>query len=173
MKIKTTLLIYLNTLTKYHLLAFTYNNIAEHYDFINGHNFVTNTIGINALRSQAVQNIFGDVLEVGAGTGIQSDSYNWHTIKKYTAIDNSAEMLARLKHRILAGAPANNRVENNNFFALAGDANDIPLPSSNVCMYNNFITILRSVLIPLLQLYSSTPWLIRSRCASIKIQTRY
>ncbi len=60
-----------------------YDRYADGYDILNSGK-VSESLGIDLLRKLAGEKVFGNVLEVAVGTGLQTEYYDWNKISKYT-----------------------------------------------------------------------------------------
>jgi len=103
-----------------------YDTYSNYYDKLNGGQY-TKFLGIDDMRYKTGTYVFGDVLEVAAGTGLQSDYYPWEQIKTYTAVDSSKGMLDELKARV----SKNSRARTTDVKFLTADAGNLPLAVSD------------------------------------------
>ena len=76
-----------------------YDYFSSTYDKLNGGS-VTGALGIDEMRREAGNYVYGDVLEIAIGTGLQSQYYSWPKINRYTGIDSSQGMLQEARSRI-------------------------------------------------------------------------
>ena len=77
-----------------------YDSYSSSYDKLNGGS-VTSALGIDEMRRQAATYVYGDMLEIAVGTGLQSQYYDWKNLKSFTGVDMSQGMLAEARNRIL------------------------------------------------------------------------
>ena len=87
----------------------TYDTYASTYDNLDGGSLAS-SLGIDDARQTLLSQASGNVLEIGVGTGLNLDSYNYKNIKSLTCVDISEGMLSQAKIRInqLKGATAAN-----------------------------------------------------------------
>ena len=88
----------------------SYDKYATTYDNLDGGS-IASSLGINDARKNLLSGAYGHVLEIGVGTGLNLDSYNFdnNNIKSLTCVDISEGMLSQAKIRmeqILMGVAA-------------------------------------------------------------------
>lgn len=76
----------------------SYDTYAETYDNLDGGN-VASSLGIDEARTNLLGMAKGDVLEIGVGTGLNLDAYNFDVISSLTLVDISEGMLSQAKLR--------------------------------------------------------------------------
>ena len=79
----------------------SYDNYAATYDNLDGGS-IASSLGIDDARKSLVSKARGHVLEIGVGTGLNLESYNFNdsSIKSVTCVDISDGMLNQAKARI-------------------------------------------------------------------------
>lgn len=78
-------------------LCALYDTYATHYESLDGTTLLTRILGLDAARRELLSNARGDVLETGAGTGLNRRFYP--PLKSYTGLDESEEMLKVARSR--------------------------------------------------------------------------
>ena len=77
----------------------SYDAYAKNYDVLDGGQ-AANILGIDEARSSLFGQARGDVLEIGAGTGLNLDKYDTSKISSITLVDISEGMLQESKKRL-------------------------------------------------------------------------
>ena len=77
----------------------SYDTYASTYDNLDGGSLAS-SLGIDDARQTLLSQASGNVLEIGVGTGLNLDSYNYKNIKSLTCVDISEGMLSQAKIRI-------------------------------------------------------------------------
>lgn len=123
-----------------------YDRHAHTYDILDGSTMFTRGLGFDDLRSSVLFNSYGDVLELGAGTGVNILFYP-DTIKSLTALDTSPAMLhiASLRHsrqnsfipavRFIVGDAANTHLSSSSF--------DTIVITFGLCVFDDPLAVLR------------------------------
>jgi ubiquinone/menaquinone biosynthesis C-methylase UbiE len=118
-----------------------YDEYSETYDRLDGSS-LTKFLGIDEMRKSAGSYVYGDVLEVAIGTGLQSKFYDWDLIQSFTGIDLSDGMLQEASKRVFMEAEvhsanpviielANMNAENLNF---KDDKFDTAIDTFSMCV---------------------------------------
>ena len=92
------------------------------------------TFGIEELRQLSTQNVYGNVLEVAVGTGLQLPYYNWNEIKSFTGLDASRDMLSGAEKTLRNISPKSQFLssESKNVQLLVGDAESMDFEDNKV-----------------------------------------
>ena len=79
----------------------SYDKYATTYDNLDGGS-IASSLGINDARKNLLSKAYGHVLEIGVGTGLNLDSYNFdnNNIQSLTCVDISEGMLSQAKIRM-------------------------------------------------------------------------
>ncbi|KAL9190446.1 hypothetical protein ACHAXT_007657 [Thalassiosira profunda] len=76
----------------------SYDRYAPSYDALDGGS-AASSLGIDAARAKLLQRAKGNVLEVGVGTGLNLQSYDFDRISSLTVVDVSEGMLSQARER--------------------------------------------------------------------------
>ena len=95
----------------------SYDKYATTYDNLDGGS-IASSLGINDARKNLLSKAYGHVLEIGVGTGLNLDSYNFdkNNIQSLTCVDISEGMLSQAKIRmeqIMKSVAAKSNDDNN------------------------------------------------------------
>jgi len=77
----------------------SYDTYAATYDNLDGGS-IASSLGIDEARKNLLRTAKGDVLEIGVGTGLNLDSYQFEAIRSLTLVDISEGMLSQARLRI-------------------------------------------------------------------------
>ena len=77
----------------------SYDTYAASYDKLDGGS-IASTLGIHDARKKLFNMARGDVLEIGVGTGLNLDAYDFDDIRSLTLLDISGGMLEQAKLRV-------------------------------------------------------------------------
>jgi len=77
----------------------SYDTYASTYDNLDGGS-IASSLGIDEARQDLLSKASGNVLEIGVGTGLNLNSYNYNNIKSLTLVDISNGMIEEAKLRI-------------------------------------------------------------------------
>lgn len=122
-----------------------YDKFSKAYDYVNS-NTLTKVLGIDKLRSMIGNEVEGDTLEVGVGTGLQLSYYQYNNIKSYTGVDNSVGMINKAveKSKMLH--------QSNNFIVMNADELnfddnkfDSVVDTFSMCVYDNPLKVLNEM----------------------------
>eukprot|EP01035_Chromulina_nebulosa_P038496 gene38496-52008_t len=114
------------------------------------------TFGIEELRQLSTQNVYGNVLEVAVGTGLQLPYYNWNEIKSFTGLDASRDMLSGAEKTLRNISPKSQFLssESKNVQLLVGDAEsmdfednkfDFIVDTFSMCVFDNPRAVLQEM----------------------------
>ena len=86
-----------------------YDDGSSTYDKLYSDSLVSKALDFPSLRASLLSKAYGDVLEIGVGTGLNLPHYptaEESRISSYTAIDISPKMMEQAKTKIAAGVPS-------------------------------------------------------------------
>jgi len=78
----------------------SYDSYASSYDALDGRSAAVSALGIDGARSDLIKRARGNVLEIGAGTGLNLEYYDPMLVKSITAVDISEGMLEEAQTRM-------------------------------------------------------------------------
>lgn len=105
--------------------------VASKYETLDGSTRLTRGLGLDALRAQLLAEAYGQVLEIGFGTGVNLPFYvpsiEQNKLTSLTALDSSDAMLqyGQSKYRTITGSATNS---DSTFKTLVADASNTHLP---------------------------------------------
>eukprot|EP00980_Cylindrotheca_fusiformis_P025426 scaffold13694_cov64-Cylindrotheca_fusiformis.AAC.1 len=88
-----------------------YDSYASTYDSLDG-GTASSLLGIDQARSELCRKARGNVLEIGAGTGLNLEKYDWSQIKSLTLLDISEGMLSKAQKRISSMSSSSSIIPN-------------------------------------------------------------
>eukprot|EP00980_Cylindrotheca_fusiformis_P025603 scaffold14213_cov103-Cylindrotheca_fusiformis.AAC.1 len=88
-----------------------YDSYASNYDSLDG-GTASSLLGIDQARSELCRKARGNVLEIGAGTGLNLEKYDWSQIKSLTLLDISEGMLSKAQKRISSMSSSSSIIPN-------------------------------------------------------------